>query len=220
MKKTDVLVIGGSAAGIVAAITGKSNYPDKKFLLVRKEGQVLVPCGIPYVFGTLPGSDKNIVPDAGLEKAGVELKIAKVSSVDQEKKTAKIDDGTEINFEKLVLATGSAPTIPAWLKGANLENVFVVPKNKTYLDEMLAKLDSCQKIVTIGAGFIGVEVSDELAKKGKDVTLIEILPHILIGADESGFTNFYPGFPCQVNIGAVTHAQNYRVGLNLFSVVQ
>jgi len=41
MVKTDVLVIGGSAAGIVAAVTGKSNYPDKDFLVVRKENQVL-----------------------------------------------------------------------------------------------------------------------------------------------------------------------------------
>ena len=37
MKKTDVLIIGGSAAGIVAALTGKSNYPEKEFLVIRKE---------------------------------------------------------------------------------------------------------------------------------------------------------------------------------------
>ena len=37
MEKTDVLVIGGSAAGIVAAVTGKNNYPDKDFLVIQKE---------------------------------------------------------------------------------------------------------------------------------------------------------------------------------------
>lgn len=46
MEKTDVLVIGGSAAGLSAAAAGKSNYPDKEFLLIRKEEKVMVPCGI------------------------------------------------------------------------------------------------------------------------------------------------------------------------------
>jgi len=179
MKKTDVLVIGGSAAGIVAAVTGKSNYPDKDFLVIRKENQVVVPCGIPYVFGSLDGTDKNVIPDAGLAKAGVDLKIGKVVSIDQDKKVCKTADGTEISFEKLVLATGSTPLVPKWLKGAELENVFIIPKNKVYLAEMIIKLTVCKKIVTVGGGFIGVEMSDELNKKDKNVTLVEILPNIL-----------------------------------------
>jgi NADPH-dependent 2,4-dienoyl-CoA reductase/sulfur reductase-like enzyme len=177
--KTDVLVIGGSAAGIVAAVTGKSSYPDKNFLLIRKEKQVVVPCGIPYVFGSLEGTDKNIIPDAVLTKAGITLKIGEVISINSEGKTCKTDDGTEISFEKLVLATGSTPSIPKWLKGAELENVFVIPKNKKYLDKALDKLNCLNKIVIVGGGFIGVEVADELNKKGKDVTLVEILPNIL-----------------------------------------
>ena len=47
MQKTDVLIIGGSAAGVVAATTGKGFYNDKEFMLIRKEQHVLVPCGIP-----------------------------------------------------------------------------------------------------------------------------------------------------------------------------
>jgi len=179
MKKTDVLVIGGSAAGIVAAVTGKSNYPDKDFLLIRKEDQVVVPCGIPYIFGSLDGTDKNVIPDAGLAKAGVNMKVGNIVSIKQDEKTCQIDDGTEIRFEKLVLATGSVPSVPKWLKGTELENVFMIPKDRNYLNEMLMKLEKCQKVITVGGGFIGVEVSDELNKKGKDITLIELLPNIL-----------------------------------------
>ncbi|BBO82359.1 hypothetical protein DSCO28_29250 [Desulfosarcina ovata subsp. sediminis] len=47
MERTDVLVSGGSATGIAAATTGKTFYPDKSFTLLRKEKQVMVPCGIP-----------------------------------------------------------------------------------------------------------------------------------------------------------------------------
>lgn len=179
MERVDVLVIGGSAAGIVAAITGKSNYPKKSFMVVRKEKHVVVPCGIPYIFGSLDSSDKNVIPDETLKKAGVLLKVGEVLSIDHAKKQCNIADDTEIGYEKLVMATGSTPVIPQWLIGAGLDNVFTIPKNKEYLDAMLKKLESCRRITVVGAGFIGVEMSDELNKKGKEVTLIELRPHIL-----------------------------------------
>jgi len=179
MKRTDVLVIGGSAAGIVAATTAKSNYPEKDVLLVRKEQQVLVPCGIPYVFGSLDSIEKNVIPDGVLSKAGVDLIIGEAVEVNPDEKTCLLQDGTTICFEKLVFATGSSPAVPKWLKGADLENVFVIPKSKDYIAEMLDKIKDFKKIITVGAGFIGVEVSDELNKCGKDVTLLEILPNIL-----------------------------------------
>ncbi|MFP4041912.1 MAG: hypothetical protein ACLFT6_04030 [Bacteroidales bacterium] len=62
MNNTDVLIIGSSAAGLTAAITGKNNYPEKDFLVVRKEQNVMVPCGIPYIFGSLESSEQNILP--------------------------------------------------------------------------------------------------------------------------------------------------------------
>jgi len=114
-QKTDVLVVGGSAAGIVTAVTGKSNYPDKDFLVVRKEDKVLVPCGIPYIFSSLDSSDKDVIPDKVLQNAGVNLKIAEVTSIDTAAKTCKTSDNGEIEFEKLVLALGSVPTTPKWL---------------------------------------------------------------------------------------------------------
>lgn len=178
MEKTDVLVIGG-VSGMVAAVTGKSNYPDKEFLLIRQEEQMVVPCGIPYIFGSLESIEKNVMGDAGLNNAGIPIKVGQVASIDRENKICRMHDGTEIGYEKLVLGTGSVPAVPQWLKGADLENVFTIPKNKVYLEGMLAKLQDCQHIVVLGGGFIGVEVSDELNKRGKNVTLVEILPHIL-----------------------------------------
>ncbi len=179
MKRIDVLVIGGSAAGIVAAITAKSNYPKKNVLLIRKEKQVLVPCGIPYIFGSLNGVEKNLIPDAVLSKAGVDLIVGEAVEINQGEKICLIQDGTTIRFEKLVLATGSTPSVPKWLKGAGLDNVFMIPKDKEYISEVLNKVMGLKKIITVGAGFIGVEISDELNKQGKDVTLVEILPNIL-----------------------------------------
>jgi len=182
MENTNVLVIGGSASGIVAATVGKLFHPDKDFLLVRKENKVLVPCGIPYVFGSLESSDQNLVADTVLTNAGVKVKIDEVVSIDQESKVCTTADGTEIGFEKLMLALGSTPHIPKWLKGTDLDNVFTIPKDKEYLDGVIAELSKHNNVVVIGGGFIGVEVGDELNKVGKHVTIVEVLPHVLEAA--------------------------------------
>jgi len=61
-------VVGGSTAGITAAITCRRHYPKKSILLIRKEKHVLIPCGIPYIFGTVGSPDNNLIPDSVLEK--------------------------------------------------------------------------------------------------------------------------------------------------------
>ena len=180
MKRTDVLIIGGSAGGMVTATTGKSHWPEKSFTLVKKQKDVMVPCGIPYIFGTLDGSEKNIMPvDAMMQKSGVESIVDEATAINTASKVVTFASGEEIQYEKLVIATGSNPIKPKWLKGADLENVFVIPKDRVYLDQMQSKLKGLKNIAVIGAGFIGVEFSDELAKRGYNVTLIEKLPHIL-----------------------------------------
>ncbi len=179
MKNTDVLVIGGSAAGLGAALAAKSHYPNKSVILVRKEQHVAIPCGIPYIFGTLEKTEQDILPDLGLINAGVEIMVNEVISLDGEAKSCKLKDGEEISYDKLILATGSTPVVPGWLKGAHLENVFTVPKDLVYLDAMKKKLEDLENIVVIGAGFIGIEMSDELKKTGKNVTLVEVQPHVL-----------------------------------------
>jgi NADPH-dependent 2,4-dienoyl-CoA reductase/sulfur reductase-like enzyme len=178
--KTDVLVIGSSAAGLVAATTGKRIYKDKEFTVVTKQQKTLIPCGIPYVFGSVGSTDNDILPaEKMFEANGIKQIYNDVLSIDRENKSVKLENGEVIEYDKLVLGTGSNPYKPEWLKGVDLENVFSVPKNKVYLDEMQLKLESCKKIITIGAGFIGVEISDEFVKAKKEVTLIEKLPHIL-----------------------------------------
>lgn len=179
MEKTDVLVIGGSAAGLVSALAAKSHYPSKNVTLIRKEEKAVIPCGIPYIFGTLNSAEEDILPDAGLIKAGVEIKVNEVISINGEEKKCQLKDKSEIAYEKLILATGSTPVIPDWLKGTHLQNVYTVPKDLNYLQLMQEKLKDLKNIVVIGAGFIGIEMSDELKKNGKDVTLVEVLPHVL-----------------------------------------
>ncbi|MBN3035950.1 MAG: FAD-dependent oxidoreductase [Bacteroidales bacterium] len=180
MIQTDVLVIGSSAAGLVAATTGKRVYPDKKFMVATMMPKTLIPCGIPYIFGTVRNSNNDILPsDTMFEANHIDVIYDTVTSIDKNNRTVYFKGEEPVGYDKLVLGMGSTPVKPSWLKGADLDNVFLVPKNKVYLDEMQEKLKTCNRIVTIGAGFIGVEISDELKKAGKEVVLIEKLPNVL-----------------------------------------
>jgi len=177
---TDVLVIGSSAAGLVSALTGKRVYPDKKFTVVTMLPKTLIPCGIPYIFGSVGSSDNDILPaDKMFASNGIEMLVDEVTKINLENKTISLQSGIEISYNKLVIGTGSKPVKAKWLKGSEYDNVFTVPKDKTYLDQMHERLKGMKKVITIGAGFIGVEISDELNKAGKEVLLIEKLPSIL-----------------------------------------
>lgn len=180
MLKTDVLVIGSSAGGMVAAMTGKKISPDKSFTVVTSNEKTLVPCGIPYVFGTVYTTENNLIPiNKAFSNLGIDLIFDEVIDIDKDKKEVLLKSNKRIAFTKLVIATGSNPYKPLWLKGADFNNVYTVPKDKIYIDDMQKKLEDANKIIIVGAGFIGVELSDELKKAGKEVYLLERLPNIL-----------------------------------------
>lgn len=187
MKKADVVVVGGSAAGPVAGITVRRHYKDASILLIRKESKVMVPCGIPYIFGTVGSPDKNVIPDALLSNNGIELMVDEVTVADRAAKTLTTAGGETIGYEKLILATGSLPIQPP-IPGIELENVFAVYKDADHLARVQQVLSRSSDIVIIGGGFIGAEMADECKKIGNaSVTIVEILPHCLLLALDDEF---------------------------------
>lgn len=185
MKTYDILIVGGSAAGVSAAITARRHYANKTILLIRKEREVLIPCGIPYIFGTVGSTDNNLMSDETLEQNNVDLIIDEVTQIDRANKHIVTTSGDKISYSKLILATGSTPLNPP-IPGIDKHNVFSVEKDVSYLNRMLDKMYDFKHVIVLGGGFIGVEFADELRKKGLRVWIIEILPHCLMLAfDES-----------------------------------
>jgi len=184
----NVVIIGGSAAGITAGITARKHYEDAKITLIRKEERVLIPCGIPYIFGTVGTPEKNLIPDGILVKNNIDLIIDEVTSIDRDNKNVLTNDGKKVNYDKLVIATGSNPIILP-LPGIDKKNVFTVKKEIAYLQKVSDTLDKASDLVIIGGGFIGVEFADECKKKKKDlnVTIVELLPHCLFLACDKEF---------------------------------
>jgi len=184
-KNTDVLIVGGSAAGVTTAITARRHYPDAKIAVIRKENQVLIPCGIPYIFGTVGSPENNLIPDAALSKNNVDLIIDEATSIDRAGKTVTTSNGDVIGYKKMVLATGSVPFVPP-IPDMRLDNVFTVIKDVDHLNKMSKAFDEAEDLVIIGGGFIGVEFADECRKrKNLKVSIVELLPHcLLLACDE------------------------------------
>ena len=178
MKQTDVLILGG-LSGITAGISCRRHYPVKKVVLVRKEGTVLIPCGIPYIYGTVGGPENNVIPDGLLEKNQIELIKGEAVTVDRENKIVELKDGERISYDKLVFATGSLPVVPP-IPGVDKKNVYPIKKDFNYLGEVYKQMESVKDLVIIGGGFIGVEFADE-CRKGRDinVTVVEALQQCL-----------------------------------------
>ncbi len=185
-KEYPIVVVGGSAAGLTAAITARRHYLDKKVLLVRKEKQVLIPCGIPYIFGTVGSPSKNLIPDAALEKNSVELLVAEATDIDREARVLHTTEG-DVGYERLIIATGSRPAMPP-IPGFDLDGVYAVVKDVEYLSGLQKLLETAENIVIIGGGFIGIEFADEINKTGdKNITVVELLPHCLALAYDEEF---------------------------------
>jgi len=186
LQKADALIIGSSAAGFTAAITARRHYPDATLALIRQEEKTLIPCGIPYIFGTLGSLDKNLMPDPVLAKNNVELIVDRVTGIDRQAKTVITAQGQTIGYEKLILATGSLPLIPP-IPGVDMENVFSIKKDVAHLAHLLEVLRESRDVVIIGGGFIGLEMADECRKLGHlNVCVVEMLPHCLFAVFDEG----------------------------------
>jgi len=159
-------------------MTARRHHPDKSILLVRKEKQVPIPCGIPYIYGTLGGPEKNLIPDSVLESNKIELMIAEVSRIEREQHRL-IAGGDEVQYERLILATGSVPTQPP-IPGVDLDGVFAILKDVEHLAHLQQRLKQARNIVIIGGGFIGIEFADEINKiDSKNVTVLELAANCL-----------------------------------------
>ena len=173
-----VVVVGGGPAGVSAALALKGLGNDVEVILVRECEKPLIPCGIPYMF-TKFSVEENLLSDALLEKKDVVLIIDRAVGVDRNDRRIILEEHGELFYDYLVLATGSKSS-KLHVKGENIGGVFYIKDDYRKLMLLSEELRESSSVVIIGGGLAGVEIADELARKGYEVLIVETMPHILM----------------------------------------
>lgn len=117
---------------------------------------------------------------------GIALHLnTKATSIDRTNKTVTTADGQVIDYDKLVLATGSYPFVPP-LKGKDRENCFVY-RTIEDLDAMRAASQTCKTGVVIGGGLLGLEAAKALKDLGLQAHVVEFAPRLMaVQIDDGG----------------------------------
>lgn len=193
MTVKKVIIVGGVAGGMSAATRLRRLSEDTEIIVFEKGPYVsFANCGLPYyVSGEIADRDELLVqtPESLRARFGLDVRPQQeVLAIDAALKEVTVQDGERIykeSYDKLLLSPGSKPFVPEIPEVADAKNVFVL-RNLPDLDQIMARLANAQvqQAVVIGAGFIGLEMAENLAKRGLAVTVVEKAPHLLPPLDE------------------------------------
>ncbi len=185
-----VVIVGGVAAGAGAAARLRRLDETAEIILLEKGPYIsYANCGLPYHLGrVIPerGSLLVMAAEAFAKRFRADVRTgSEVVAVDPAAKTVTVrhDGDTYVeSYDKLLLATGSTP-VAMELPGLDPEKVYpfwTIPD----MDRVIARLDAgAKQVIVVGAGFIGLEVAENLRARGLEVTLVELAPQVLPTVD-------------------------------------
>ncbi|WP_288226200.1 FAD-dependent oxidoreductase [uncultured Enterococcus sp.] len=187
-----IIIVGGVAGGMSAATRLRRLMEDAEILVLEKGPFVsFANCGLPYyVSGEIADREALLVQTPESLSARFNLDVRpfhEVTAISPDKKTVTVknEQGTfEETYDKLILSPGAKPLIPEMAGVAEATNVYSL-RNVPDLDQVMAALAKKPATATvIGAGFIGLEMAENLSSRGIKVTVVEKAPHVLPPLDE------------------------------------
>jgi len=186
-KKLRIVIVGGVAGGASAAARARRHSEKAEIVLIERGSDVsFANCGLPYhISGEIPNRAALALQTPNSLRATLNLDVrirTEAISIDRKKKTVvlrKVDTGeTEtLSYDKLILAPGAHPIRPP-LPGIDDPNVLTL-RNLDDMDRIIQSAQSVDSATVVGAGFIGLEMAEQLAKIGKSITVVEMQPQVL-----------------------------------------
>ena len=189
-----VIIIGGVAGGATTAARIRRVDEAAEIILLEKGKYIsYANCGLPYyIGGVIEEREKLFVqtPEAFSTRFRVDVRTEnEVIFIDRKKKTVTVrqssEDTYEESYDKLLISTGASPVRPP-LPGIDLPGIFTL-RNVTDTDRIKEYINSHspRKAVVVGAGFIGLEMAENLHAQGAKVSIVEMGNQVMAPIDFS-----------------------------------
>ena len=188
------IIVGGVAGGATAAARIRRNTEDAEIILFEKGEYIsYANCGLPYYIGGVIAEREKLfvqTPEAFGKRFNIDVRIrSEVVAIHPAKKTVDIrtSDGktyTE-SYDKLLLSPGASPVRPP-LPGIDNEGIFTLRNvNDTDAIKNYLQRHEVKRAVIIGAGFIGLEMAENLQEAGAEVAVVEMANQVMAPIDFS-----------------------------------
>ena len=177
-----IVIVGGVAGGASAAARARRLSEEAEIVLFERGPDVsFANCGLPYYLGgEIAEREKLLVvtPERLRERYRLDVRTrTMVQRIDRRAKKVSVHDladgrDYEESYDKLILSPGAVPVRPP-LPGADLPGIYTL-RDLSDCDRIKEVLDrGIRRAVILGAGFIGLEVAENLVRRGMAVTIVE-----------------------------------------------
>lgn len=184
-----VVIIGGVAGGASAAARLRRLDEHAQIVMIERSGYVsYANCGLPYyIGGTITDRSKLTLqtPESFRARFDIDVRVRQEAiAIDPEARTVtvrRLDDGSEYieGYDKLILSPGARPVMPG-LPGEDGERLFTLcTVEDTYRIADFVERERPGRVTVVGAGFIGLEMAENLRERGLEVTVVQRGDHVL-----------------------------------------
>ena len=187
-----IIIIGGVAGGASAATRlRRMNETNEIIMFERSDYISFANCGLPYHIGETIKDRNNLLVQTvkGMkDRFGIDVRVkTEVLKINPKEKTVLAKnlvtgEKYEESYDKLLLSPGAEAFIPP-IPGVHSKNIYSL-RNMSDMDKIKSKVDKkVKRAVVIGAGFIGLEIAENLVERDIEVTIIEKSNQVLAPVD-------------------------------------
>ncbi len=192
MTEQTVIVGAGHGAGQIVTTLKQKRYAGR-IVLIGEEAWLPYqrpPLSKKYLSGELPAERLYVKPAAFYEDPDIEVRLeTRVERIDRGAGRVLLDSGAALDYSALVLATGSrVRTLD--VEGAGLDGIHYL-RSIDDVDRIRAGLESAQRVVIVGAGYIGLEVAAVVRTAGHDVAVVEMADRVMSRVVSPELSAFY-----------------------------